>query len=66
MKTRLVMTNLDEVSGQGSYTIVTIKIPRFSMTIFTKIHDLEKLETMKRAEYGLRRTTGIDETQSLN
>ena len=44
------MTNLDEVSGQGSYTIGPSKFHDFSMTIFTKIHDLEKQETMKRAE----------------
>ena len=65
MKTRLVITNLDEVSRQGSYNIGPSKFHDFSMTIFTKIHDLGKLETTKRAEQGLRRTTGVDETQSL-
>ena len=37
-----------------------------SMTIFTKIHDLKKLETTKRAEQGLRQTEGVAGTQSLN
>ena len=36
------------------------------MTIFTEIHELEKLETMKRAEQGLRQTTGVAGIQSLN
>ena len=50
MKSRQNSDN--ELSGRGSYTIGPSKFHDFSMTIFTKIHDLEKLETMKRAEQG--------------
>ena len=40
--------------------------PWLSMTIFAKIHGLEKLETTKQAEQGLHQTTQVTGTQSLN
>ena len=61
-----LIVDYNQTNDQGSYTTGPSKFHDFSMTIYAKIHDLEKLETTKRAEQGLRQTTGVVGTQPLN